>query len=386
MSHAVSALACALVVLLSLRMRERDEAEAVLATGLAVGFAALVRIQNAAFVIVPLMLLDRERLVRFLRKSHVFAAGGLLAVLPELVVSTVIYGNPLGFASIGVRAIGWHPFERWWGVETLFSWYHGLFTWTPLALIAVAGLVMMWRVDRRFAIAALSMFAIQWITNSTADRAFWAALSFGARRFDNLLVFFIVGTAIIARHALGRIAIAACALWTMVLFYVARHVDLNAYQSFSELVAVAPRALRDGVAPLMFIPPAMRAGAAVTIVLALIACAIVLVVFRLVPPRLRAAAASVYLALMTAFLAWTGANGSGRVEQYRPLIERSRAFAAVAGREVGEQSLYENEMLFLRKTGRIEEAQRTAAELAEMLRRRDAALRAAGVKRETPRR
>ncbi|HEX6178852.1 MAG TPA: hypothetical protein VF057_10875, partial [Thermoanaerobaculia bacterium] len=337
-------------------------------------------------VIVPLMLLDGEQLRRFLRKSHAFVAGGLLAVLPELVVSTVIYGNPLGFASIGVRAIGWHPFERWWGIETLFSWYHGLFTWTPLALVAVIGLAMMWRIDRRFAIAALLMFVIQWITNSTADRAFWAALSFGARRFDNCLVFFIVGTALVARTVAGRIVIAACAAWTMILFYVARHVDLNAYQSFAELVAVMPRALRDGVGVLMFIPPAMRAGAAITIVFSLAACALVLVAARFIPARMRAAAVRIYLAFMTAFLAWAGANGSRRIEQYWPVIERSRAFAAVAGREVGEQSLYENEMLFLHKTGRAEEAQRTAKELRAMLLRRDAALRAAGVKPQPQRR
>lgn len=377
MSHAVSALACALVVWLSLRMRERDTAEAALATGLAIGFATLVRIQNAAFVIVPLMLLDYDGVRRFLRKSHAFIAGGLLALLPELVVSTVIYGNPLGFASIGVRAIGWHPFERFWPLETLFSWYHGLFTWTPLAAVAIAGLAMMWRIDRRFAATALTMFLIQWITNATADRAFWAALSFGSRRFDNCLVFFIVGIALLARHTLGRVLILACAVWTMLLFYVAHHVDLNAYQSLAELVAAIPMALGDGIAPLMYIPPPLRTGAAATIVLSLIACAVVLLLLSLIPAGMRAGAISVYLAIMTAFLAWTGANGSRRIEEYWPLIERSRAFASIATREIGEQNLYENEILYLRKTGRDEEADRTAAELREMLRRRDAALRAA---------
>ncbi|HEU4522878.1 MAG TPA: glycosyltransferase family 39 protein, partial [Thermoanaerobaculia bacterium] len=179
MSHSVSAFACALVVWLSLRLRDTRTTEAVLAAGLAVGFAALVRIQNAAFVLVPLLMLDREQRAFFIRRGHWFVTGGLLAVLPELLVSTILYGNPLGFASIGVRAIGWHPWEKFWPVETLFSWYHGLFTWTPIAALGIAGLVMLWRTDRRFAAAGLTMFAIQWVANSTADRAFWAALSFG---------------------------------------------------------------------------------------------------------------------------------------------------------------------------------------------------------------
>lgn len=379
MSHAVSALACAVVVALSLRLRQRQTAEAAFSVGLALGFAALVRIQNAAFLFVPFLLLGRDERRVLLRRTHFLGFGGLLAVMPELVVSTIVYGHPLGFASIGVRAIGWHPWERFWGIETLFSWYHGLFPWTPIAAAGIVGLITLWRTDRRFAATGLSMFAIQWITNATADRAFWAALSFGARRFDNCTIFFLIGIAALVGRLPWRIVIAIGAVWTMLLFYVGRHVDLNAYQTFGELTREIGPALSDGIAPLMFLPSPMRAGAALTILFCLVSSAIILTIFFALPSRLRAAVAGLYFAAMTAFLAFAGANGAARIERYWPIIERSRAFAAVAGHEIGEQSLYENEILYLRKAGRSEEAARTEAELREVMRRRSEALRAAGL-------
>jgi len=379
MSHAVSAFGCALVVVLSLRLREKPAREAAFAVGLALGFAALVRIQNAALVLVPFLVLDREQRKLFLRSIGAFIAGGLLGVLPELVVSTILYGKPLGFVSIGVRAIGWDPWTHFWAAETLFSWYHGLFTWTPLALLAVIGLGALWRYDRRLASAALTTFAIQWIANASADRAFWSAMSFGARRFDNCAIFFLLGLAVLMKHRLMRVLAAACCVWTMLLFFVGRNVDLNAYQTFGELVRAIGPALSKGIGLLMFVPERLRWTAAASIAFCLLASAILLAAFLTLPARLRSTVTALYLAGMTAFLAWSGANGARRIDHYWPIIERSRAFAVVAGSEIGEQSLYENEARYLRRCGRIEEATRTEKELAALMQRRTAALRAAGI-------
>ncbi|HEU4521359.1 MAG TPA: hypothetical protein VFT12_05105, partial [Thermoanaerobaculia bacterium] len=184
---------------------------------------------------------------------------------------------------------------------------------------------------------------------------------------------------VLAGRAWGRIAIVFCAAWTMLLFYAGRHIDLNAYQTLPELLAVIPQALTDGLAFLMFVPSPLRWGSAATIALCLAASAAVIAAVMAIPIRLRAAAFSLYFTAMTAFLAWAGANGAARVERYRPMIERSRAFAAIAGREIGEQNLYENEILYLRKTGRTAEAERTSEELRRVMQRREEALRAAGI-------
>lgn len=386
MSHVASSFACALVVVASLRLRRAITAETAFTAGLAVGFAALVRIQNAAFVIVPLLLIAAAERKTFLRRIHFFVGGGLLGVLPELVVSTVIYGNPLGFASIGVRAIGWYPWTRFWGVEMLFSWYHGLFTWTPVAAIGIAGLFFLWRDDRPLAIAGLASIAIQWIANSSADRAFWAAISFGARRFDNCAIFFLLGIAAVLNRRpklVGALVAAACA-WTMLLFFVGRHVDLNAYQTFGELWSAIPAALADRpVAFLRFVKPQMRFLALSLIAISAVVNALIAGAVILAPSRWRGAIAGSYLAVMTAFLAWTGVNGATHVDRYRTVIERSRRFEELSGgHDFGEQNLFENELAYLRKSGRNEDAARTEEELRNLLRLRSAALRQ--MARETP--
>ena len=380
MSHAVSSFACALVVLLSLRLRREVSRETVLAVGMAIGFAAMVRIQNAAFVVVPFLVLDRDSRRTLLRQPLAFVAGGLLGVLPELLVSTVLYGQPLGFASIGVRAIGWHPWTRFWIIETLFSWYHGLFSWTPVAAIGVAGFAVLWRRDRPLAVAAIVSFAIQWIANSSADRAFWAAISFGARRFDNMAVFFLLGLAALIQWKPRLVSILAgiSCIWTMLLFFASRHLDLNAYQTFGELrdaIALAFGDLHLGM--LENVPADLRSRALALLILALIVNAAIAALALAMPPRMRTSLAALYLAAMTAFLAWTGANGADRTGRYADLIARSRAFASVADHEVGEQNLLENELLYFQKSGRLEEAEATKVELEAMRRNRAAALAAA---------
>ena len=380
MSHAVSSLACALVVLLALRLRKEVTGEAVLAVGIALGFAAMVRIQNAAFIVVPFLVLDREARRALIRKPLPLIAGGLLGVLPELLVSTILYGQPLGFASIGVRAIGWHPWSRFWIVETLFSWYHGLFSWTPIAAIGVAGLVMLAKRDRPLAIAAIVSFVIQWIANSSADRAFWAAISFGSRRFDNMAIFFLLGVAALIqwKPRLISMLVALSCLWTMLLFFASRHLDLNAYQTFGELTDAVSRGVTDvRLGLLSNVPVDARWVALGLLLLALAVNSLIAIAIFAAPARARTYAAALYLAAMTAFLAWTGANGAARTARYADLIARSRAFSAVADHEVGEQNLLENELLYLRKSGRLEEAAATERELQAMQRNRAAALAAA---------
>ncbi len=376
MSHAASAFACAAIVLLSLRLRDEVTPEALFSIGLALGFAAIVRIQTAAFVIVPFIVAAEQRRI-IIRRAHFLIAGGILGVLPELVVSTILYGHPVRFASIGVRAIGWYPWTRFWGWETLFSWYHGLFTWTPLAALAVIGLIFLWRADRLLTIAAAVSLLIQWMTNASADRAFWAANSFGARRFDSCTIFFLLGIAALLAKTprIGGVLVALSSLWTMMLFLVGRTLDLNAYQTFGELAGAIRAHVAEGFGFMTFVRPGARA-VALTLLVGLLALNVgIAAILRLMRTRARLAAAALYFAIATAFLAWCGANGSERLGWYRNIIARSRAFNAAAGDEIGEESLYLNEMRYLRKTGREQEAAKTQRELEEVYRRRAAALR-----------
>ena len=124
-SHAVSAFACALLVFLAVRRRDRSDWQSVFFVGLAAGFAAAVRPQNLSLAIIPFFF--------SVRKSWIYLAGILLGLLPELIVSQFIYGNPIAFF-VGGTAKPFAAFERLWIWEPIFSWYHGLVTWTPFTV------------------------------------------------------------------------------------------------------------------------------------------------------------------------------------------------------------------------------------------------------------
>jgi hypothetical protein len=106
----------------------------------------------------------------------------------------------------------------------LFSPEHGLFAWTPLALLAIAGLIwLMFRfpasTTRRVAALALLMVAAQAYTSGVVE-SWTVAGSFGQRRFialTPLLVIGLAGLLTAARTvAARRAAIAAlvlCVWW-----------------------------------------------------------------------------------------------------------------------------------------------------------------------------
>ena len=65
-------------------------------------------------------------------------------------------------------------------LDVLFSSFHGLFSWTPIALLAVAGFIFV--SDRRLKLAFVYAFVVEVIIGGAAPDWF-GGFSFGARRF-----------------------------------------------------------------------------------------------------------------------------------------------------------------------------------------------------------
>jgi hypothetical protein len=385
MSHAISAAACAAVVLLSLRLRQHwlPKAERtplainavhaqtsaaghagppeapgrspvlgeMLAVGMAIGVACATRPQNVVIGLVPLLLIPAA-----MKRAHVILLGALIAALPQLIVSQTLWGAPLAFVNIGGRAHPWQMFSTFRPLETLFSWYHGLATWTPLLVLAIAGLFFVR--DKALARAGLVTFAAQWLLLSVLERWFWGGASFGQRRFDSCTVFFIVGLAALLERLprwLGWTVTALTTGWTMLLFIAVPRLNLNAYQTPSELLDAFRAAGPEWRTFLGYTPPALRADVLVAIAVSAVALAVIAIAAR----KYGTILATVYLVAMSIFFAWCGMH-----PKHDAFSRQLLAAPMPSGSALDTITLLRYEADYMERTGRTEEAERARAEAA----------------------
>ena len=81
----------------------------------------------------------------------------------------------------------------------LLSDWHGLFTWTPLVALAVAGLVPLLRQHRRVGVVVAVSLLVAWYVNA-AVADWWAGEAFGSRRFLSCFPLFVLGlSAVVVR-------------------------------------------------------------------------------------------------------------------------------------------------------------------------------------------
>lgn len=162
--------------------------------GLLLGAAACVRWQNAVFGI----LLAGTFLRRLGRKTWTeraaipaFALAAGLAILPQLVSWKLIFDRFYLGVPLGVGYVRWgDPFVT----ETLFSSRHGLFSWSPILLVAALGLPGFVRRNPRTGLPLTGLLLLLTYVNSSVSD-WWAGGSFGARRFDSVLPVLALGLA-----------------------------------------------------------------------------------------------------------------------------------------------------------------------------------------------
>lgn len=374
MAHAISSCVAAIVVWLSLRLDHARERIDLFATGLAIGFACTVRPQNAVLIVLPLLSVDGEARHELVRRSGWFALGGITGALPQLIVSWFLYGDPFGFVT-GGEAKPFAAFERLWTWEPLFSWYHGLFTWTPFAAVGVIGLVLLLRSERRLAIAGLYLFFSQWIINAWLERSFWGAHSFGQRRFDALLIFFIIGAAALFRRvgSVASILIAAVTCgWTMLLFLAASQgLNLGAYLPFQQLWSEAiQRAGSLTIRPFSMVPPSLRASVGVLALLLLLAAMVLTLGLALAGRRIRwsiPVLVAGYLTAASAFLFYCGLHGGPALTRWALVASSNRALQHARGGADIRIGLLQDEAEYLRLSGREALAEETLRELQALL-------------------
>jgi hypothetical protein len=199
-SHGLTVFTVALFLWAWLRHRNDATSRVHFVWGLLAGMMFLVR-WNDALLLIPVLVAESSRLLRasngglrrgffpWLRCMVTVFAGFALVAWPQFAVWQYLHGRPWVRHSVDTLQIT--PAGLW---GTLFSWNHGLFTWTPVVLLAVLGLLPLWRRDRPLAGLALGIFAALVVSNCTVYD-WWAGTAFGQRRMISATPVYVLGLA-----------------------------------------------------------------------------------------------------------------------------------------------------------------------------------------------
>lgn len=269
MTHAASfGLVALFVVAAERHTRPAMPAKASLLLGALLGLAFMTRPQEAVFALFPavLLVLGRDPAGARLRGAAALAGWAFAGALPFLVAQALhswalLRREPFTLAGEGGYLDLLH--SRW--ADTLWSSWHGFFSWTPIAYVAFVAMAFYLARNRRWAIAAITIVLVMaWVNGATTD---WAGgWSFGGRRFTSVLVVLAPGVALTVFAlwrrplvAVGLVAVAAVA-WNQLLVaqYTTGMLQPGASASFGQIVR-QQAALATG--PRFFYPFAFPANA-----------------------------------------------------------------------------------------------------------------------------
>ena len=199
-AHAHSAFVAALFLWYWDRTRTERSAAQWLILGAIAGLMIDVYYISAVLLIVPLMeslmgYWDRlkagetGRAKQLFVSNVIFVIAILVAFTPTLITKKIIYG---GYWNFGYT-------ERWFWkspalLKVCFSSEHGLFSWTPILVLSVAGLFLLRRYDRDLSVFLSGGFLVFLYAIGCYEN--WAGISsFGNRFFISLTPLFVLGLA-----------------------------------------------------------------------------------------------------------------------------------------------------------------------------------------------
>jgi len=247
-SHAASMLVVSAFFLVWASTLDRQTPARYALVGLLAGLCALVRWQDAVFLIVPFVdglvtvahgfsRANPDRKAKALRHLIVnlsaCGAAALLAFSPQFFVWRTLYGQWLAMP----QGSDWMQWGRPQFGKVLLSDWHGLFTWTPVVALAVAGLVPLYRRSQRLGLCIGAAFLVSLYANAVVLE-WWAGSAYGARRFVSCFPIFVLGFA----AAVDRLAPHVARLAGLAMaFIIANALLLLQYQVFMHgLPHIAP--------------------------------------------------------------------------------------------------------------------------------------------------
>lgn len=222
MSHATSAFAVAVFVVTWLRVREAWSAGGLIALGAATALMAMVREQDAFFAAGPALDFLHAQFTRHdgsTARRFVNAGVGALAALVAFTPQALAYLALNGYAGpsrLVARKMTWSAPHA---IEVVASPAHGFFVWTPLAVLAIVGLLVLLRRlasgHRQIAVCLIVMTAIQIYVAGSVE-SWTVAGAFGQRRFVALTPILTLGLAALLTEVAPRGLMSLIATITMV--------------------------------------------------------------------------------------------------------------------------------------------------------------------------
>jgi hypothetical protein len=200
-SHVFSFALVAVIVDRTLAALDAPRAATAAVLGAAIGLLADVRLPNLTVVVFPLSVLFwrfRSEVKRLLPFAAIVVGTAALAYVPQVLYWYRITGHPFVNAYGGNPTL--HPLHPHL-LAVAFSVRKGLFFWTPMLMIALAGLWLLRRVSAPVAAAsALTLLVHFWIVSSWTQWFYGASL--GQRAFVDVLPLFALGLAAVISTAL----------------------------------------------------------------------------------------------------------------------------------------------------------------------------------------
>ncbi len=207
-AHAASFFAVTAFLSVWLREREALRGRGGALLGLAAGVMTLVRWQDVLYVLIPAV----ELVSRFVRKETsvakrrriatfvaAAAAAAALAFTPQLWVWHEIYGKWLTVPQ-GETWVRWTRPDLQAALVSLDA--GGLFTWTPITLVGIVGLIAFRRAEPLLALGMALAFAAQIYVEGTVHHGLGSA--YGSRRLIGATAIFALGFATVLARVRAR--------------------------------------------------------------------------------------------------------------------------------------------------------------------------------------
>lgn len=217
-SHADSVFAICLLLWLSLRALDSGRLANWALAGAAGGLCGLIREQDALFLMIPAGLIAWGATRRRLLALATLGVTSALVFAPQLLAYRAINGTFAPSKLVMRKLTWWSPHF----FEVLLDPAHGLFLWSPLLVLASAGLIYhVWTRREALGTVLLAALLLQiWING--AVESWHQAGAFGSRRFVAATALFAFGLAALlealdARRALAGIALVVLVWWNVSL-------------------------------------------------------------------------------------------------------------------------------------------------------------------------